>query len=134
MIVGVGADLCDLRRIEESLARFGERFTRRCFTEAERAHCDARESRAACYAKRFAAKEAAVKALGSGIELGVAWRQVEIVTLDTGKPELRFNGEAARRLAAMTPPGHTARAHVTITDEALLAQAFVVIEATPSPL
>lgn len=131
MILGIGADLCDLRRIEDSLARFGERFTRRCFTASERAHCDARESRAACYAKRFAAKEAAVKALGSGIEMGIAWRQVEIVTLESGKPELRFHGEAARRLAALTPPGCAAHAHVTITDEAALAQAFVVIEARP---
>lgn len=129
MILGVGADLCQQSRIEEALARFGDRFTHRCFTAAERAHCDARESRAACYAKRFAAKEAAVKALGSGIELGVAWRQVEIATLPGGKPELRFHGEAARRLAAMTPPGHEIVAHVTITDEAALAQAFVVIEA-----
>ena len=129
MILGIGSDLCELRRIEESLSRFGERFTRRCFTQGERAHCESRASRAACYAKRFAAKEAAVKALGSGIEMGIAWRQVEIVTLDSGKPELRFHGEAARRLAAITPHGAQARAHLTITDEAGLAQAFVVIEA-----
>lgn len=131
MILGVGADLCAIARIEESLARFGERFARRCFTEGERAHCDARAARAACYAKRFAAKEAAVKALGSGIEMGVAWRDVEVATLPGGQPELRFHGAAAQRLAALTPPGHRAVAHLTLTDEAALAQAFVVIEARP---
>lgn len=132
MILGIGSDLCDVARIEASIARFGDRFLARCFTPAERAHCDARAARAACYAKRFAAKEAAVKALGSGIEMGVAWRQVEILTEDSGKPVLRFSGEAARRLAAMTPPGATAVAHVTITDEPPMAQAFVVIEARPT--
>ena len=132
MILGVGADLCDIGRVEASMARFGDRFLARCFTPAERAHCDARAARAACYAKRFAAKEAAVKALGSGIEMGVAWRQVEIHTQADGRPLLRFHGEAARRLAAMTPPGCAAVAHVTMTDEPPMAQAFVVIEARPA--
>lgn len=131
MILGIGADLCDARRIEESLARFGARFLARCFTPAERAHCDARAGRVACYAKRFAAKEAAVKALGSGIEMGVAWRQVEIETLASGQPVLHFHAAAAARLEAMTPPGHMAVAHLTMTDEAPYAQAFVVIEARP---
>lgn len=131
MILGIGADLCDARRVEASLDRFGERFLQRCFTPAERAHCDARASRAACYAKRFAAKEAAVKALGSGIEMGVAWRHVEVETLPSGQPTLRFHAAAAARLAALTPPGHVAVAHLTMTDESPYAQAFVVIEARP---
>jgi holo-[acyl-carrier protein] synthase len=132
MILGVGSDLCDMRRIEASIERFGERFLRRCFTPAERAHCDARAARAACYAKRFAAKEAAVKALGSGIEMGVAWRQVEIETQESGQPVLRFHAAAAARLAALSPPGHAPRAHVTMTDDGHYAQAFVIIEALPA--
>ena len=131
MILGLGADLCDVRRIEASIERFGDRFLARCFPDRERAQCNARAIRAGCYAKRFAAKEAAVKALGSGIEMGVAWRQIEIETLPSGQPVLRFNAAAAARLAQMTPGGHEAFVHVTLTDEGHYAQAFVVIEARP---
>ena len=133
MIIGIGSDLCDIRRIEETLARFGERFTRRCFTETERHKADARAGRAATYAKRFAAKEACAKALGTGIRQGVAWSGMGVVNLPSGQPTLRLTGGAAARLAAITPPGCEAFIHLTMTDEPPLAQAFVVIEARPAP-
>jgi len=131
MILGIGSDLIDIRRIEKTLDRFGERFTRRVFTEIERAKSDKRAERAASYAKRFAAKEACSKALGTGIRMGVAWREMGVINLPSGKPTMLLVGSAAERLAAMTPTGFTARIDLTITDDHPLAQAFVVISAVP---
>lgn len=131
MILGIGSDLIDIRRIEQSLARFGERFTNRCFTDVERRKSDARENRAASYAKRFAAKEACAKALGTGIAQGVSWKELGVVNEPSGRPTMALIGRAADRLAAMTPEGFVARVDVTITDDHPLAQAFVVISATP---
>ena len=129
MILGIGSDLCDIRRIERSLGRFGERFTARIFTEGERRRSDGRANRAASYARRFAAKEACSKALGTGMRAGVFWRDMEVVNLPGGKPTLRLTGGAADRLARMVPPGREAFIHVSLTDDPPLAQAFVVIEA-----
>lgn len=129
MIIGFGNDLCDIRRIEDSLARFGERFVSRCFTEVERHKSEARPGRAASYAKRFAAKEACAKALGTGFRSGVAWRDMGVVNLPSGKPTLSLTGGAALRLMALTPQGYTAIIHLTLTDEYPLAQAQVIIEA-----
>ena len=131
MILGIGSDLCDIRRIENSLARFGERFTQRIFTPGEQAKSDRRATRAASYARRFAAKEACSKALGTGIRSGVFWRDMEVVNLPSGRPTMRLTGGAAARLAQMVPPGHEAVVHVSLTDDPPLAQAFVVIEALP---
>lgn len=131
MIIGIGSDICDIRRIEQSLERFGERFTHRCFTEIERARSDRKKLRAASYAKRFAAKEAAAKALGTGIHEGVFWRDVGVVNLPSGKPTLEMTAGAAAKLQSLTPRGHRAVVHLTITDEFPLAQAFVIIEAVP---
>ena len=129
MIVGIGSDLCDIRRIEATLERFGERFTQRIFTELERARSDRREQRAASYAKRFAAKEACSKALGTGLSGDIFWRDMGVENLPGGKPTMRLKGGAARRLRALVPAGHDAVLHLTITDDYPLAQAFVVIEA-----
>ena len=129
MILGIGTDLCNIERIEQSLARFGERFVHRCFTDVERRRAEGRAGRAATYAKRFAAKEACAKALGTGISNGVAWRDMGVVNLPTGKPTLALTGGAATRLAAMVPAGHEAVIHLAITDDHPMAQAFVVIEA-----
>jgi holo-[acyl-carrier protein] synthase len=131
MILGIGSDLCDIRRIERSLARFGDRFTHRIFTEIERARSDRRAARAASYARRFAAKEAGAKALGTGMRAGVFWRDLEIVNWPGGQPTLRLTGGARARLDALTPPGYDAVVHVSLTDDPPLAQAFVVIEARP---
>ncbi|TGD95698.1 holo-ACP synthase [Methylobacterium nonmethylotrophicum] len=131
MIVGIGSDLCDIRRIERSLERFGDRFTHRVFTEGERARSDRRAARAPSYARRFAAKEACSKALGTGMSHGVFWRDMEVVNLPGGRPTLRLANGAAERLAALMPPGHRPVVHVTLTDDPPLAQAFVVIEALP---
>ena len=132
MIIGLGSDLIDIRRIERTLERHGERFTNRVFTEIERAKSDRRKERAASYAKRFAAKEACAKALGTGLARGVFWRDMGVVNLPGGKPTMKLTGGAANRLAALVPPGHTASVHLTITDDFPLAQAFVIIEALPS--
>ncbi len=132
MILGIGSDLCDIRRIESSLARFGERFTHRVFTDGERAKCDARAARAPSYARRFAAKEACAKALGTGMASGVFWRDMEVVNLPGGKPTLRLSGGAEARLVEMLPEGHEARIHISLTDDPPMAQAFVIIEAVPS--
>ncbi|HEY8261182.1 MAG TPA: holo-ACP synthase [Methylosinus sp.] len=129
MIIGFGSDLCDIRRIEEALERYGERFTRRCFTEVERARSDGRASRAASYAKRFAAKEACAKALGTGIRDGVTWKTMGVVNLPSGKPTVELTDGAAERLAEMAPPGARIVIHLTLTDEYPLAQAQVLIEA-----
>ena len=131
MILGIGSDLCDIRRIENSLARFGERFTQRIFTAGEQAKSDRRATRAESYARRFAAKEACSKALGTGIRSGVFWRDMEVVNLPSGRPTMRLTGGAAARLAEMLPPDHEAVVHVSLTDDPPLAQAFVVIEARP---
>ena len=131
MILGLGLDTLDIRRIERTLERFGDRFTRRVFTEAERNKADRRARRAATYAKRFAAKEACSKALGTGFRRGVFWRDIQVVNLSSGKPTLRLAGGAAERLAKMTPPGMGARIDLTMTDEPPLAQAIVVISAIP---
>jgi holo-[acyl-carrier protein] synthase len=129
VIIGIGSDLCDISRIEETLARFGERFIARCFTDIERRRSDRKAGRAASYAKRFAAKEACAKALGTGLRHGVFWRDMGVVNLPSGQPTMRLTGGAAARLAALTPADCEAFIHLTITDEHLLAQAFVVIEA-----
>ncbi|MGG7568379.1 holo-ACP synthase [Rhodovulum sp. DZ06] len=129
MIIGIGSDLADIRRIEGTLERFGQRFVQRVFTEVEQAKSEKRRERAASYAKRWAAKEAMSKALGTGLRMGVAWREMGVVNLPSGKPTMRLTGGAARRLAELTPPGHSAVVHVTITDDHPWAQAFVVIEA-----
>jgi holo-[acyl-carrier protein] synthase len=131
MIIGLGSDLCDIRRIEDSIARFGERFTRRCFTDVERALSEGRAGRAASYAKRFAAKEACAKALGTGIRDGVTWRDMGVVNLPSGLPTMALTGGAAAQLQKITPPGHEARLILTITDEYPLAFAQVMIEALP---
>ncbi len=133
MIIGLGSDLIDIRRIENSLERFGDRFTTRCFTEIERAKSDRRKERAASYAKRFAAKEACAKALGTGIARGVYWKGMGVVNLPGGKPTMALTGGAAERLASMVPTGHKPAVHLTITDDFPLAQAFVIIEALPLP-
>lgn len=132
MILGIGSDLCDIRRIEEVLARHGERFTHRIFTEGERAKSDRRAARAPSYARRFAAKEACAKALGTGLNHGVFWRDMEVANLLGGRPTMRLTGGALKRLQALTPEGHEAFVHVSLTDDPPLAQAFVVIEANPS--
>ncbi len=134
MILGFGIDLCDIRRIEDSLTRFGDRFVNRCFTEIERRKSEGRASPASSYAKRFAAKEACAKALGTGIAAGVFWRDMGVVNLTSGKPTLCLTGGAALRLAKMTPQGHIAVIHLTLTDEYPMAQAQVIIEAIASEL
>ncbi|MBZ5760212.1 MULTISPECIES: holo-ACP synthase [Rhizobium] len=132
MIIGIGSDLIDIRRVEKSIERFGERFTGRCFTALERQKSDGRKNRAASYAKRFAAKEACSKALGTGLAQGVFWRDMGVVNLPSGKPTMQLTGGAADRLAAMMPAGHKPVIHLTITDDFPLAQAFVIIEAVPA--
>ncbi len=129
----MGSDLCDIRRIEKTLLSFGDRFVERCFTAVERAKSERRAGRAASYAKRFAAKEACAKALGTGLAAGVFWRDMGVVNLPSGQPTLRLTGGAAARLAALTPPGHDPVIHLTLTDEYPLAQAHVLIEARPRP-
>ena len=131
MIVGIGADLIDIRRIEKTLERFGDRFTHRVFTETERRKADRRATRAATYAKRFAAKEACAKALGTGLARGVFWRDMGVVNLPGGRPTMRLTGGAAARLHELTPATHEAFIHITLTDDDPWAQAFVIIEALP---
>ncbi len=131
MIIGLGSDLCDIRRVEQTLEKYGDRFVERCFTPIERQKSERRANRAASYAKRFAAKEACAKALGTGLSAGVFWRDMGVVNLPSGQPTLSLTGGAARRLASLTPPGHEAVVHLTLTDEHPLAQAYVLIEARP---
>lgn len=136
MILGIGSDLIDIRRIEDTLAKFGERFIQRIFTEAERAKAERRASaggrQLACtYAKRFAAKEACSKALGTGFRHGVYWRDMGVVNLSSGKPTLTLAGGAAARLRVLTPPGMVAQIDLTMTDEYPLAEAMVIISARP---
>jgi holo-[acyl-carrier protein] synthase len=133
MILGIGSDLIDIRRIERAIERFGGRFLDRIFTETERRRCDRRGvTRVASYARRFAAKEAAAKALGTGFRKGVFWRDLGVVNLPSGQPGLRLTGGALERLRAITPAGMTARLDVSLTDEPPLAQAVVVITAVPA--
>lgn len=132
MIIGIGSDLCDIRRIEKVLARHGERFVTRVFTPGERARAERRSSPGPTYARRFAAKEACAKALGTGLSNGVFWRDMEVVNRPGGQPTMRLTGGAKAMLDALIPPGHDARVHVSLTDDPPLAQAFVIIEAVPS--
>lgn len=129
MIIGIGNDLIDIRRVEKTLERHGERFTNRIFTETEQVKSDRRLNRAASYAKRFAAKEACSKALGTGLSRGVFWRDMGVVNLPGGKPTMALSGGAAQRLAEITPDGHEVDIHLTITDDFPLAQAIVIIYA-----
>ena len=131
MIVGIGNDTIDIRRVEKVIERHGDRFTGRVFTEIEQRKSDRRRLRAASYAKRFAAKEACAKALGTGMSAGVFWRDMGVVNLPSGKPTMMLTGGAAARLAALIPTGHRPVIHVTITDDFPLAQALVIIEAVP---
>ncbi|TMV67892.1 holo-ACP synthase [Thioclava sp. BHET1] len=131
MILGIGTDLANIERIEATLARFGDRFRNRVFTELEQAKAERRREVAATYAKRWAAKEACSKALGTGLRMGISWRDMAVSNLRTGQPQMALTGWAAERLAQMTPPGHRAVVHVTLTDDHPWAQAFVVIEALP---
>ncbi|MFN4274087.1 MAG: holo-ACP synthase [Aliihoeflea sp.] len=129
MIVGIGSDIIDIRRIERTLERHGERFVMRVFTETERQRSERRKERAASYAKRFAAKEACAKALGTGIARGVFWRDMGVINLRGGQPTMALTGRAAERFAEMLPSGHRGVIHLTITDDYPLAQAFVILEA-----
>ena len=132
MILGLGSDLVDIRRIEKTLERFGDRFTARVFTDVERQKSDRRAQRAASYAKRFAAKEACAKALGTGVpRRGVHWRDLGVVNLPSGQPTMALTRGAAKRLAEMTPAGMKAQIDVTITDDYPLAQVIVIISALP---
>jgi len=134
MILGIGSDLVDIRRIEKTLERYGERFIARVFTDVERRKSDGRRARAASYAKRFAAKEACSKALGTGFRHGVFFRDMGVVNLRSGKPTMALAGGAAARLGAIVPEGMKPVIHVTITDEWPMAMAFVMIEALPESL
>jgi len=131
VIIGIGSDLIDIRRIERSIERFGERFLVRIFTSVERAKSERRTQRVASYAKRFAAKEACSKALGTGFRRGVFWRDMGVVNLPGGKPSMQLTGGALRRLEELTPSGHRAQIDLTITDDFPLAQAIVIISAVP---
>ena len=131
MILGIGSDLVDVRRIEQVIARHGERFLQRIFTATERALAERRANRAATYAKRFAAKEACAKALGTGFRDGIFFRDLGVVNLPSGRPTMALTGAALARLRDMIPQGHTARIDIAITDEYPMAQAFVVISAVP---
>lgn len=132
MILGIGNDIIDIRRIERTLERHGERFINRLYTDVERTKSERRRNRGASYAKRFAAKEACSKALGTGIRRGVFWRDMGVVNLKSGQPTMALTGGAAARLAEMTPAGMEAQIHLTITDDGPMAQAFVIISAIPA--
>src|SRR6187549_639765 len=131
MILGLGNDIIDIRRVERTIERYGDRFLSRVFTDIERAKSDRRALRAASYAKRFAAKEACAKALGTGLNQGVYWRDMGVVNLPGGKPTMALTGGALKRLEKITPPGHRAQIDLTITDDFPLAQAIVIISAVP---
>ncbi len=133
MIIGLGNDLCDIRRIEKSLERFGERFVQRVFTEIEQKRSEGRATRAASYAKRFAAKEACAKALGTGLRAGVFWRDMGVINMRSGKPTMALTGGALARLQKITPAGMAPQIDLSITDEYPLAQAIVIISAVPHP-
>lgn len=131
MILGIGTDLANIERIQRTLDRFGDRFRNRVFTDVEQAKSERRKDVVGTYAKRWAAKEACSKALGTGLRMGISWRDMAVSNLSTGQPVMAVTGWAAERLATMTPPGHQAIIHVTLTDDHPWAQAFVVIEALP---
>ena len=131
MILGIGSDIIDIRRIERTLERFGERFVERVFTDVERRKSEGRANRAASYAKRFAAKEACSKALGTGFRAGVFWRDMGVVNLSSGKPTMHLTGGALERLASITPRGMQAQIDLSLTDESPQAQAIVIISALP---
>jgi holo-[acyl-carrier protein] synthase len=131
MIIGTGSDVIDIRRVEKALERYGERFIGRIFTDVEQRKSEGRRARAASYAKRFAAKEACAKALGTGLRAGVFWRDMGVINLPSGQPTMRLTGGAAARLATLVPNGMAAVVHLTITDEWPLASAHVIIEAVP---
>ncbi len=131
MILGLGNDIIDIERIERTIARFGDRFLDRVFTEVERKKSDRRRERAASYAKRFAAKEACAKALGTGFRRGVFWRDMGVINLPSGRPTLLLTGGAARQLERITPPGLAARIDLSLTDDYPLAQAIVIISGVP---
>lgn len=131
MILGIGTDLANVERMERVLERWGDRFKTRVFDEVERSKSERRLDAASTYAKRWAAKEACSKALGTGLRMGVAWKDMAVFNLETGQPQMRLSGWAAERLEKMTPEGHEARLHVTLTDDRPWAQAVVVIEARP---
>ena len=134
MILGIGSDLCNIERIEATLARYGDRFRNRVFTEREQKKASSRpRAVAATYAKRWAAKEACSKALGTGLRMGISWKDMGVTNLRSGQPIMHLTGWAAERLAEMIPPDHHAIIHVTLTDDHPWAQAFVVIEARPGP-
>lgn len=128
MIIGIGSDIIDIRRVEKTLERFGDRFVKRVFTETEQRKSDRKAQRAASYAKRFAAKEACSKALGTGLSHGVFWRDMGVVNLPSGAPTMNLTGGAAKRLKSMVPAGTEAKVHLTMTDEYPYAQAIVIIE------
>ena len=132
MVLGLGSDLIDIRRIEQVIERFGDRFLERVFTDVERGKCERRADRAASYARRFAAKEACSKALGTGFRDGVFWRDLGVVNLSSGRPSMMLTGGALRRLEEITPAGTVARLDVTLTDEPPIAQAVVIITAEPA--
>jgi holo-[acyl-carrier protein] synthase len=132
MILGLGSDLIDIRRIDATLRRFGDRFAHRVFTEGERRRCDRRAARAEGYARRFAAKEACAKALGTGFRKGVYWRDLEVVNLPSGQPTMRLSGAAAEHLSRLVPPGWDPVIHVSLTDDPPMAQAIVIISAIAS--
>jgi holo-[acyl-carrier protein] synthase len=129
VIVGIGSDLSDIRRVENTLQRFGERFTQRIFTDIERTRSERKADRAASYAKRFAAKEACAKALGTGMRRGVFWRDMGVVNLRSGQPTMALTGGAEARLLEIMPEGHRPVIHLSLTDDHPYAQAFVIIEA-----
>ncbi len=131
MILGIGTDLANIERIQATLDRFGDRFRDRVFTEIEQHKAERRRDVAGTYAKRWAAKEACSKALGTGLRMGISWKDMAVTNLRSGQPRMHLTGWAAQRLAEMTPPGHKARIHVTLTDDHPWAQAFVIIEAVP---
>ena len=132
MILGIGTDLANINRIAGTLERFGDRFRNRVFTEVEQHKAERRKDTAGTYAKRWAAKEACSKALGTGLAMGISWKDMSVTNLRSGQPVMHLTGWAAERLQQMTPPGHTAVVHVTLTDDHPWAQAFVVIEALPA--
>lgn len=132
MILGIGTDLANIERIEATLERFGDRFRNRVFTEIEQAKAERRKDQAGTYAKRWAAKEACSKALGTGLRMGISWKDMAVSNLETGQPTMAVTGWAETRLKEMTPPGHEAIIHVTLTDDHPWAQAFVLIEARPT--
>ena len=131
MILGIGSDLANIERIDGTIERFGDRFLNRVYTDIEKAISERRAQRVASYAKRWAAKEACSKALGTGLRMGIAWKDMGVVNLRSGQPTMRLTGWAAERLVSLTPEGHRAVVHVTLTDDHPWAQAFVVIEALP---